>query len=49
MKKLFAVSSSHIGVHTQNSTDWGIDFLNIDYFKDHLERLRKAEKDYLVE
>ncbi|MDO9084733.1 MAG: phosphotransferase [Anaerolineaceae bacterium] len=39
----------HIGVHTQNSTDWGVDFLNKDYFKDHLERLRKAEKDYLVE
>ena len=38
----------HIGVHAQNSPDWGIDFLNIDYFKDHLERLRKAEEDYLT-
>ncbi len=38
----------HIGVHAQNSPDWGIDFLNKDYFKDHLERLRKAEEDYLV-
>ena len=38
----------HIGVHTQNSTDWGIDFLNKEYFKDHLGRLRKAEEDYLT-
>lgn len=38
----------HIGVHAQNSQDWGIDFLNKDYFKDHLERLRNAEEDYMV-
>jgi len=37
----------HMGVHTQNSPDWGIDFLNNAYFKDHLRRLRKAEEDYL--
>ena len=37
----------HMGVHTQNSTDWGIDFLNEKYFKTHLQRLRKAEADYL--
>jgi Ser/Thr protein kinase RdoA (MazF antagonist) len=37
----------HMGVHTQNSPDWGIDFLNDKYFDDHLNRLRQAEKDYL--
>lgn len=37
----------HMGVHTQNSPDWGIDFLNDKYFDTHLERLRQAEKDYL--
>ena len=37
----------HMGVHTQNSVDWGIDFLNEGYFKDHLGRLRKAEEEYL--
>jgi hypothetical protein len=36
-----------MGVHTQNSPDWGIDFLNDKYFDDHLNRLRQAEKDYL--
>ncbi len=39
----------HIGVHAQNSPDWGIDFLNNEYFKDHLERLRKAEDNYLLQ
>jgi Ser/Thr protein kinase RdoA (MazF antagonist) len=39
----------HIGVHAQNSPDWGIDFLNNEYFKDHLGRLRKAEEDYLLQ
>jgi Ser/Thr protein kinase RdoA (MazF antagonist) len=38
----------HLGVHAQNSPDWGIDFLNKEYFKDHLGRLRKAEEDYLT-
>jgi Ser/Thr protein kinase RdoA (MazF antagonist) len=37
----------HVGVHTQNSPDWGIDFLNEEYFTDHLNRLRGAGKDYL--
>jgi Ser/Thr protein kinase RdoA (MazF antagonist) len=37
----------HMGVHTQNSLDWGIDFLNDKYFDNHLNRLRQAEKDYL--
>ena len=38
----------HMGVHTQNSPDWGIDFLNDHYFDDHLKRLRQAEEDYLM-
>ena len=38
----------HMGVHTQNSPDWGIDFLNEKYFEAHLKRLRDAEADYLV-
>jgi Ser/Thr protein kinase RdoA (MazF antagonist) len=38
----------HMGVHTQNSPDWGIQFLNDDYFDSHLKRLRQAEEDYLV-
>ena len=38
----------HMGVHTQNSPDWGIGFLNDGYFDDHLKRLRQAEEDYLV-
>jgi Ser/Thr protein kinase RdoA (MazF antagonist) len=37
----------HMGVHTQNSTDWGIDFLNAEYFDTHMTRLRNAGKDYL--
>jgi Ser/Thr protein kinase RdoA (MazF antagonist) len=39
----------HMGVHAQNSPDWGIDFLNDDYFDDHLHDLREAEKDYLLD
>jgi Ser/Thr protein kinase RdoA (MazF antagonist) len=38
----------HMGVHTQNSPDWGIDFLNDKYFETHLKRLRDAEADYLA-
>ncbi len=38
----------HMGVHTLNSYDWGIDFLNDGYFNSHLGNLKKAEKDYLV-
>jgi len=37
----------HMGVHTQNSFDWGIDFLNEKYFNDHMKRLRQAFADYL--
>jgi Ser/Thr protein kinase RdoA (MazF antagonist) len=39
----------HMGVHTQNSPDWGIDFLNDEYFDTHLKRLRDAEADYLTQ
>jgi Ser/Thr protein kinase RdoA (MazF antagonist) len=39
----------HMGVHTQNSPDWGIDFLNNKYFDDHLRRIRQAEEDYLLD
>ncbi len=38
----------HMGVHTQNSPDWGIDFLDDEYFDTHLKRLREAETDYLI-
>jgi Ser/Thr protein kinase RdoA (MazF antagonist) len=38
----------HMGVHTQNSPDWGIGFLDDKYFDDHLERLRQAKVDYLM-
>ena len=37
----------HMGVHTQNSPDWGIGFLNDGYFDTHLKRLKQAEEDYL--
>jgi Ser/Thr protein kinase RdoA (MazF antagonist) len=37
----------HMGVHTQNSPDWGIGFLNDAYFDDHLKRLRSAKADFL--
>ena len=38
----------HMGVHTRNSPDWGIGFLNDGYFDTHLKRLRQAEEDYLA-
>lgn len=38
----------HMGVHTQNSEDWGVGFLNEKYFDTHFMRLRNAEADYLV-
>lgn len=38
----------HMGVHTQNSPDWGIGFLDEEYFDTHFERLRNAEADYLA-
>jgi Ser/Thr protein kinase RdoA (MazF antagonist) len=37
----------HMGVHTQNSPDWGVDFLNDSYFDKHLKDLQQAEEDYL--
>jgi len=38
----------HMGVHTQNSPDWGIGFLDEGYWDTHLKRLRDAETDYLA-
>lgn len=38
----------HVGVHTQNSQEWGIGFLNDKYFDTHLKRLKQAEADYLL-
>jgi Ser/Thr protein kinase RdoA (MazF antagonist) len=37
----------HMGVHAQNSPDWGIDFLDDKYFDRRLEQLRQAEDDLL--
>ncbi len=39
----------HVGVHTRNAPDWGLDSLNKEYFRDHLGRLQKAQDDYLIE
>jgi len=39
----------HMGVHTQNSPDWGVGFLNDGYFDTHLQRLRDAQADYLAD
>lgn len=39
----------HIGVHTRNTPDWGIEMINDEYLQDHLGRLRKAEEDYLLQ
>ena len=38
----------HMGVHTQNSPDWGIGFLDEEYLDTHLKRLRDAETDYMT-
>lgn len=38
----------HVGVHTQNSPDWGIGFLDDEYWNTHLNRLRDAAADYLA-
>ena len=35
----------HMSVHTQNAPDWGVEFLNKNYFDTHLKRLREAEAD----
>jgi len=37
----------HIGVHTQNTPDWGIGWLDDKFFETHLGRLRQAQQDYL--
>jgi Ser/Thr protein kinase RdoA (MazF antagonist) len=37
----------HMGLHTHNAYDWGYEWLNRAYFKEHLEWLRALEKDYL--
>lgn len=36
----------HMGVHTQNSPDWGREWLNDEYFDEKLNYLRALEKDY---
>ena len=38
----------HMGVHTQNAPDWGVEFLNDEYWATHLKRLREAEADYMA-
>jgi Ser/Thr protein kinase RdoA (MazF antagonist) len=38
----------HMGVHTQNSIDWGVDFLSDKYFDNHIKDLRQADADYLM-
>jgi Ser/Thr protein kinase RdoA (MazF antagonist) len=38
----------HMGVHTQNSPDWGCGWLNDEYFDKRLDQLRKVEVDYLA-
>ena len=37
----------HVGVHTRNAPDWGIEFINDEYWGTHLKRLREAEADYM--
>ncbi len=39
----------HMGVHTQNSPDWGFGPLNDEYFDGRLKQLRQVEADYLTE
>ncbi|MBE0688286.1 MAG: phosphotransferase [Anaerolineaceae bacterium] len=39
----------HIGVHTRNTPDWGIEMINDEYLQDHLGKMRKAEEDYLLQ
>ena len=38
----------HMGVHTQNSPDWGIDFLGDGYFNRRIEILKQYEADLLA-
>ena len=37
----------HMGVHTQNSPDWGIDFLGKKYFDARIKTLKQVEAEYL--
>jgi len=37
----------HMGVHTQNSPDWGCGWLNDEYFDQRVAQLKQAEADYL--
>jgi Ser/Thr protein kinase RdoA (MazF antagonist) len=37
----------HMGVHTQNAPDWGIDFLNDGYFDRRIKILKEYEADLL--
>ena len=37
----------HMGVHTQNAPDWGIDFLNDGYFDRRIEILKQYQADLL--
>lgn len=39
----------HMGVHTQNAPDWGIDFLNDGYFERRIKTLKEYEADILTE
>jgi Ser/Thr protein kinase RdoA (MazF antagonist) len=38
----------HMGVHTQNTPDWGCGFLSDKYFGRRLDQLRAVEADYLL-
>jgi Ser/Thr protein kinase RdoA (MazF antagonist) len=37
----------HISVHTQNTPDWGVGWLNNEFFDTHLRRLHQSQEDYL--
>ncbi len=37
----------HIGVHTQNATDWGFEKFGKAYFDQRIKMLKDAERDYL--
>ena len=36
----------HMGVHTQNAPDWGIGWLDDEYFDEKIGYLRAVEADY---
>ncbi|PKO13210.1 MAG: hypothetical protein CVU39_20140 [Chloroflexi bacterium HGW-Chloroflexi-10] len=37
----------HMGVHSENAAEWGVGFLNDEYFERHLKNLKEAATDYL--